>query len=406
LDNSARWFLAGILVSLVNTGLVIVFIGIPGVTDRERDPIEGAAAPAERTHIIVVDEHGKLLTERIELSSPGQAAAVASSASGAEQPSTAATAEATPTPLLGLGGPRFAALDQPTFVTAHNGTAWVATRRFALKRVNLEGGVSDESLRGINNLGGSVILDVDATSNGTLYALVYDGPLEWRVFRKPGGGGDWAQIATAGRVGWAAEVLALTAADDGSVYLSASDPAGLFRLEPNHTTVRDWVLGDRPLGLDVSGDDMRLLYVVPQSLDRPAEQVRQVYDSRLGPWFSTYESCAPPTTASPTPTGGGPTQAAALQPGSSVPLLPRDVAIAHDEGPVQDGALVVDGGNHVVWYQRHFGEGDALFGVPCEAGADERHLSGPRGVAIDEDGNVFIADTGNNRVVVLPKTAG
>jgi hypothetical protein len=179
--------------------------------------------------------------------------------------------------------------------------------------------------------------------------------------------------------------------------------------------VRDWVSGERTLGLDVGADDVRLLFVVaPQSApDRPAEQLRQVYDSRVGPWFSAYEPCgtaaaatpaaSPLATAVATATATGPTQAAAAQPGSSVPLFPRDVAIAYDEGPVTDGALVVDGGNHVVWYQRHFNDGDALFGVPCEAGTDDRHLNGPRGVAIDEDGNVFISDTGNNRVVVLRK---
>jgi plastocyanin len=44
-----------------------------------------------------------------------------------------------------------------------------------------------------------------------------------------------------------------------------------------------------------------------------------------------------------------------------------------------------------------------VFGVPCESGNDDSHLSGPRGVAVDNLGNVFISDAGNGRVVVLPK---
>lgn len=52
-----------------------------------------------------------------------------------------------------------------------------------------------------------------------------------------------------------------------------------------------------------------------------------------------------------------------------------------------------------------FGWDDAepkLFaGVKNEAGNDERHLNDPRGVAVDQDGNVYVADRGNNRVAIF-----
>ena len=64
-------------------------------------------------------------------------------------------------------------------------------------------------------------------------------------------------------------------------------------------------------------------------------------------------------------------------------------------------ALVMDSLNHVLRLQPEGGPGEVVFGVPCEQGDDGRHLLSPTAVAIDEDGNVFITDTGNNRVVVL-----
>jgi hypothetical protein len=40
-------------------------------------------------------------------------------------------------------------------------------------------------------------------------------------------------------------------------------------------------------------------------------------------------------------------------------------------------------------------------GVEGEAGADERHLNDPRGLAVDGAGNVYVADKGNNRMIVF-----
>ena len=45
MDKAAGWFFAGVLVSLINTGLVIVFIGIPGITDDDSGPSVAIAPP-------------------------------------------------------------------------------------------------------------------------------------------------------------------------------------------------------------------------------------------------------------------------------------------------------------------------------------------------------------------------
>jgi outer membrane protein assembly factor BamB len=42
-----------------------------------------------------------------------------------------------------------------------------------------------------------------------------------------------------------------------------------------------------------------------------------------------------------------------------------------------------------------------VFGDPAAAGNDDKHLSDPRGVAVDGKGHILVADFGNNRVVVL-----
>ncbi|MFH1023196.1 MAG: hypothetical protein V1809_07380 [Planctomycetota bacterium] len=49
-------------------------------------------------------------------------------------------------------------------------------------------------------------------------------------------------------------------------------------------------------------------------------------------------------------------------------------------------------------------EAAVFFGERGKAGSDESHLSDPRGVAVDADGNVYVADRGNNRIVKLDKT--
>jgi hypothetical protein len=47
------------------------------------------------------------------------------------------------------------------------------------------------------------------------------------------------------------------------------------------------------------------------------------------------------------------------------------------------------------------GPAEVVFGDPAAAGNDDKHLSDPRGVALDSKGHILVADFGNNRVVVL-----
>ena len=197
---------------------------------------------------------------------------------------------------------------------------------------------------------------------------------------------------------------------------------------------------------DVAPDDSLLLYVAPETAPRNAvNQVRFVHEGRFGAWQSTYPSCgdtvAVVATVTPVPTpepepeatatataeadtttsddeaAATPEPEATMTPtveadatatpevvevaaepaGPLAPQFPRDVAVVDAER-----ALIVDTLSHAVRLQIRDGGGRVLFGVACEAGGDDLHLQNPRGATIDGAGNVFIADTANNRIVVLP----
>jgi hypothetical protein len=50
--------------------------------------------------------------------------------------------------------------------------------------------------------------------------------------------------------------------------------------------------------------------------------------------------------------------------------------------------------------------GRAFFGDPAKAGKDDSHLGAPRGLAVDGEGRLFVADLSNDRVVVLDEKTG
>lgn len=396
MDNAWRWFFSGILVGLICTALALVVIDpvgrfglrAPGLAALVPAPAATAEPAGERTFILVVDESGRVVSQRVELAATPTAAPAAPGAPGEPgaplAPASPPTAAPTPTPGLVLGKAILAKVEQPSFIAAREGTAYVATRKLELKKVDYKGAVSNQSVDGIKDLGASRIADVDVTGDGTLFALVIDGPFEWRVFKRAASANTWTVAGSASSTNWPAEVQAMAVTDGGAVYLSAADPGGVFRMEPDGATLRPWVEGGRALGIDSSGDDSRLLYVSPEAAPRRAEdQVKMVQGGVAQRWLTTYAGCADGSTR-------------------PMPSLPRDVAVLPLGDGSSESALIVDS-NNVVWYQQRFGVGYPVFGVPCESGNDSTHLNGPRGVAVDNLGNVFISDAGNGRVVVLPK---
>lgn len=435
MDNSARWFLAGIVISLINTGLVLAFIGIPGITDLndsdstvEIVEVAGSAI----TYVIVQDEDGNVLVERTRLSDDGVST------------EAMAAAEALRGDALTFEDPVFVDIARPTFIVAGDDVAYVVSQgQFGLWKIDLEGESSEVDLGGIDDLG-STMKDVAIATDGTLYLLVADGVFDWRLFHRSDDD-DWTQLTSSILSGWPAQVVAMTVTDNRAIYLTASQPLGVYRMVAPFREVGDWVPGAGAQGVDVAPDDSLLLYAEPETAPRNAvNQVRFVHEGRFGVWQSTYPSCGatvavvaavtPVPTPEPEPeatataeadasadtTSDGdatatsePTVSPAAEAeatatpeaveveakpaGPHAPQFPRDVAVVDAER-----ALIVDTLSHAVRLQIRDGGGRVLFGVACEAGSDDLHLQNPRGATIDGAGNVFISDTANNRVVVLP----
>jgi len=51
-------------------------------------------------------------------------------------------------------------------------------------------------------------------------------------------------------------------------------------------------------------------------------------------------------------------------------------------------------------------QAEPFFGDPAQAGDDDKHLKDPRGLAVDGKGRLLVADSGNNRVVILNEKDG
>ena len=77
MDSSARWFLAGIIVSLVNSGFVIVFLFLPRISDGSaldifnNEPIQAEEIIAPKVvveyKVVILNDSGDILFSESEL---------------------------------------------------------------------------------------------------------------------------------------------------------------------------------------------------------------------------------------------------------------------------------------------------------------------------------------------------
>ncbi|MDP6605736.1 MAG: hypothetical protein QF664_05705, partial [Dehalococcoidia bacterium] len=280
--------MTGIIVTLINTALVVAFVEpsvIPGLDElrgEDGGEVRIVEVPSPSlTYVIVQDVDGNVLVERTLLSGSG----LGGSGAAGSLASAALSGRS-----LSFEEPRFAAVQRPTFVSAHDGTAFVTSQgRFELWSIGLDGEAKRLNLEGIDDIG-SVIMDVDVTSNGRIYLLVSDGVFEWRMFRRVER--EWELMSSSILSGWPAQVVAFSVADNEAVYVTVNEPSGVFRLVPPFRSAADWVPGAKAQGIDVSADEELVLYAVPTTAPVSlAAQVRYVRDGQYGTWRSTYEPC-------------------------------------------------------------------------------------------------------------------
>ncbi len=379
MDSAARWFLAGIIVSLVNTALVIAFIGIPGITDDNDsdEPVivtetEVVEVEVPITYILVVDEDGNIVREEVRVGRPGDQRAPSTT-----RPTPVATPDLDE---LTFEEPRFASVFNPLQVAASNGLSVVATGAFGLTAVDLNGDSLPVPLTGLANTGSSAAIDIDIEFDGTFVVLLRDSDRDWRIVTKEPGAVFRRVVVSSDSLDFPATVNALTVSVTGQLYLSASAPGGLYQIDPELGTITALVSGRVFEGLDAGVIGTRVAYAAPSSLARDADSQVGLVENDVATAFKTsYGRCTGPVAL-------------------SVPSAPTDVAFAPN-----DRLLVVDADNHTVWLQQRGGEGVRLFGrSDCAAGSDDSSLRAPSAVAIDSDRNVFITDSGNNRLVILP----
>lgn len=103
---------------------------------------------------------------------------------------------------------------------------------------------------------------------------------------------------------------------------------------------------------------------------------------------------------------------ASATPSATSLAFPRGITV-----DTEGNLYVADSGNHrVLRYPRPFAQfgritpdlvlGQANFTTAVSAAVSASSLNSPSAVALDPDGNLFVADTGNNRVLQFPRNAG
>jgi DNA-binding beta-propeller fold protein YncE len=130
------------------------------------------------------------------------------------------------------------------------------------------------------------------------------------------------------------------------------------------------------------------------------------YDSRLRFWIFDREGGFPSETGLSTP-------ALTLPKGVGVhPAQRQWIAVGPDDRWIYLSGLVLDNKHnefaHAVYrVPLDFSTGPMeFFGSARESGADEKRLRTPKGVAVDGQGLVYVADSGNNRLVVAREDDG
>jgi hypothetical protein len=430
MDSSARWFLAGIIVSLVNSGFVILFLFLPRISDGSaldifnNEPIqtEKIAEPEVviEYKVVILNDLGDILFSESELDDEAvdSLAAVFEKLRGdLDQQS----AEELQPKTLSLSGKNFSeerslilplsgaqdVVAVPDFVSLERPVAsstWlVADGTLFLKLISVNTSENDALTASVSEVpidtamfGNPLVVAVNFDSEGTLWVLLQEDN-GWRLTRRSPASDEWL-VAMSGRT----TKTDLTPTDfivgeDGAIYITSSYPPAIYRYDAESVKMnlvsavndRATSVVEAPHGLVVSGPSksstafdeeyMQVLTInrieIGESIEDPRSSGQ--FSKYFMEWSSDYPTCGSNT--------------------KSVIQEPISLSWAGEHGLV-----IANASSNTVVLQPNGQEGQILWGnSDCSSGSSMDSLDNPIGVSIDEQQNIAIIDGGNDRLVIL-----
>ena len=430
MDSSARWFLAGIIVSLVNSGFVILFLFLPRISDGSaldifnNEPIQAEEIIAPKVvveyKVVILNDSGDILFSESELDDEAvdSLAAVFEKLQGdLDQQS----AEESQPKTLSLSGENFSedrslilplsgaqdVVAVPDFVSLQRpiaSSAWlVADDTLFLKLISVTASENDTLTASVSEVpintamfGNPSVISVNFDNEGTLWVLLQEDN-GWRLTRRSPASDEW-QVAMSGRT----TKSDLTPTDfiigeDGAIYIASSYPPAIYRYDAGSEKM-DLVsaVNDRatsvvevPQGLVVSGPSksatafdeeyMQVLTInrieIRESIEDPRSSGQ--FSKYFKEWSSDYPTC-----------------------GSNAKSVIQEPISLSWAG--EYGLVITNASSNTVVLQPRGQEGQILWGnSDCSSGSSIDSLDKPIGVSIDEQQNIAIIDGGNGRLVIL-----
>lgn len=434
MDSSARWFLAGIFVSLINTAFVALFIFGPRLpevfqalsSDSTSSNVEKMSVPATGIiyKVVVIDERSNVVFWESGLSDDAIKKLVEElRISSVSQTDIESVVENAPTQEL-VARYSLKTLEEFTFsdgrdvisltdrvADLHNfgGVSWlISDKTMTLKAFGkaLSSGFTEVSISAIDAHSSSGAIALTLDQSGHLWVLLTetDG---WRVVKKTFNSDNWVEVVSHFNTDIEFRPTDIAIGDDRSVYLSSSYPPALYRYKQASKQVEIVSpINDAassvtyaPTGLIVSGRsrsavafdhaELQVLFIEHSIVSEitPDSIASGEVNRGFTAWSGIYPDCE-----------AGDLFRVRTAENKNFLKNPLSVGMA-DRGR----ALLVDFQSNVVFAQAPDGRGEILWGnKDCSAGDSGRGLSGPTSAAMDQDKNLLIIDEGNSRILFLP----
>ena len=434
MDSSARWFLAGIFVSLINMAFVAFFIFGPRLPEvfevlssgSKSSHVEKVSASASEIiyKVVVIDERSEVVFWESGLSDEAIKKLVEElRIKPLSQTDTESVLENTQTQEL-VASYSQKTLEQFTFsdgrdvisvtdkvADLHNfeGVSWlISDETMTLKGFGkmLSDGFTEVPISAIeaHSSSGAIALTLDQSGHLWVLLTETDG---WRVVKKTFNSDNWVEVVSHLNADVEFRPTDIALGDDRSIYLSSSYPPALYRYKQAAkqieivSPINDAAssVTYTPTGLIVSGEsrsavafdhaELQVLFIEHSTVSEiiPNSAAPGEVNRAFIAWAGTYPDCE----------AGDLFRVRAAE-DRNLLRNPLSVGMA-DRGR----ALLVDFESNVVFAQANDGSGEILWGnKDCSAGDSGRGLSGPTSAAMDEDKNLVIIDDGNSRILFLP----